>query len=128
MSLRGLFLAAFFSLAFSNLASAAEKQAFTPKAFAAAQTAGQPILVEIHASWCSTCRAQHPILEELERDPKFQNLHVFQIDFDSQKEAVRSLRATMQSTLIVFNGKEERGRSVGDIDPESIADLLDKAL
>ena len=53
---------------------------------------------------------------------------MFHIDFDSQKGAVRSLKATMQSTLIVFKGSEETGRSVGDADPESIAALLEKAL
>jgi hypothetical protein len=32
------------------------------------------------------------------------------------------------STLIVFNGEREKGRSVGDTDKDSIAALLDKAL
>ena len=89
MFLRGLSFVAFVTLAVLHPAMAAEQHEFTPKAFAAAQTAGQSILVEIHAPWCSTCRAQHPVVEELERDPKFRNLHVFHVDFDSQKDAVR---------------------------------------
>jgi len=127
MSIR--FTAALFSAAlFATPLFAAEKHAFTPQAFAAAQTAGQPILVEIHAPWCPTCKAQQPILEKLESDAKFGTLQVFQVDFDSQKDALRGFRATTQSTLIVFKGKSETGRSVGDTSASSIAALLDKAL
>ena len=43
---------------------AAETVNYTPAAFDAAQKAGRSILVEIHAPWCPTCRAQTPILVE----------------------------------------------------------------
>jgi thioredoxin 1 len=127
MSLR--FASALFSAAlFATPLFAAEKHAFSPQAFAAAQAAGKPILVEIHAPWCPTCKAQEPILEKLGKDAKFGALQVFEVDFDSQKDALRGFRATTQSTLIVFKGKSEAGRSVGDTNAVSIAALLDKAL
>ena len=68
----------------SATAFAAEEQPFTRQAFLAAQGAGKPILVEIHASWCPTCQAQKPILSKLFADPKFKNLAVFRVDFDDQ--------------------------------------------
>ncbi|CAN2533202.1 hypothetical+protein [Methylocapsa aurea] len=127
MSIR--FTAALFSaVLLATPLFAAEKHAFTPQAFEAAQAAGKPILVEIHAPWCPTCKAQQPILEKLGKDHKFDALQVFEVDFDSQKDALRSFRATTQSTLIVFKGKSETGRSVGDTGAASIAALLDKAL
>jgi thioredoxin 1 len=107
-------------------AQAAETQDYNAKAFAAAQAAGKPILVEIHASWCPTCKAQVPILGELEKQDKFKNLMVFRVDFDSQKDAVKAFGARMQSTLITFKGAVETGRSVGDTNAASIAGLLDK--
>jgi thiol-disulfide isomerase/thioredoxin len=107
-------------------AQAAETQDYNAKAFAAAQAAGKPILVEIHASWCPTCKAQLPILGELEKQEKFKNLMVFRVDFDSQKDAVRAFGARVQSTLITFKGTKETGRSVGDTNATSIASLLDK--
>src|SRR5450755_3385074 len=61
---------------------AAEKMDYTPAAFDAAQKAGKSILVEIHATWCPTCKAQAPILSELENDRKFNNLLVIHVDFD----------------------------------------------
>ena len=107
-------------------AQAAETQDYNAKAFAAAQAAGKPILVEIHASWCPTCKAQLPILGELEKQDKFKNLMVFRVDLDSQKDAVKAFGARMQSTLITFKGAVETGRSVGDTNAASIAGLLDK--
>src|ERR1700741_3807183 len=55
-------------------AFAASPRPFDAQAFADAQKAGKPILVAIHASWCPTCKAQAPILNELRADPKFKNL------------------------------------------------------
>jgi len=109
-------------------ALAAERRAFETDAFHKAQAEGKSILVEIHAPWCPTCKAQQPILESLLSDPKYVAMTVFRIDFDSQKAAVRALKATSQSTLITFKGKQETGRSVGDTASASIAALLDSAL
>jgi thioredoxin 1 len=128
ISRRFLLTAAFAFATMSTSALAAEKQPFTPQAFAAAQSAGQSILIDIDAPWCPTCKAQAPILQKLESQPKFKGLRVFRVDFDSQKDAVRSFRATSQSTLIVFKGATETGRTVGDTDPASIAALLEKSL
>ena len=110
------------------LASAAEIAPFTPDAFAAAQKAGKPILVDIKASWCPTCHAQAPILGQLEAQPKFKDLVVLEVDFDTQKDVVRQFGARMQSTLIAYKGAKEATRSVGDTNAGSIATLLDAAL
>ncbi len=116
--------AATLASAASATAFAAEEQPFTRQAFLAAQNAGKSILVEIHASWCPTCQAQKPILGKLFGEPKFKNLAVFRVDFDSQKDEVRNFKARIQSTLITFKGTQEVARSVGDTNADSIADLL----
>jgi len=109
-------------------AFAAEEQAFTPEVFQAAQDQRKSILIEIYASWCPTCRAQKPILSDLLAKPRFKDLTVLRVDFDSQKNDVRNFRANVQSTLIVFKGREEVGRSVGETKPDALAALLDKAI
>jgi thioredoxin 1 len=109
-------------------AFATETKPFTADAFAAAQKAGKPIFVAIHAPWCPVCAKQRPILSELMADPKFTNLVYFVVDFDSQNDAVTSFGARMQSTLIAFKGEHETSRSVGDTDGASIAALLNKTL
>jgi thioredoxin 1 len=107
---------------------AASPQQFNAQAFSDAQKSGKPILIAIHASWCPTCKAQAPILNELTNDPKFKNLVYLVVDFDSQKDLVRRFGARVQSTLIAFKGDKEQGRSAGDTNRASIAALLNKTL
>ena len=115
------------TLAVSPLAAAMSPQTYSQKSFQAAQAAGKPILLHITAPWCPTCKAQKPILSRLEGTPKFKNLVVLDIDFDTSKPLLRKLHVAQQSTLIVYKGKTEVGRSTGDTDPASIEALLAKA-
>ncbi len=108
------------ALALSPLASAMSPEAYSPQAFAAAQAAGKPILLHITAPWCPTCKAQKPILSKLEGTAKFKDLTAFDIDFDTSKALLRTLHVAQQSTLIVYKGGQEVGRSTGDTDPASI--------
>ena len=64
----------------------------------------------------------------VEAEPRFADLAVFHVDFDTQKDALRKFNAQKQSTLIVFKGVNETGRSVGATDPLSIEELLEKSL
>jgi thiol-disulfide isomerase/thioredoxin len=125
-ALAGLVLAggspAFPALAFSG------HSPFDAKAFEAAQAAGKPILVEVSAPWCPTCKAQKPILSSLGAKPDFAKLTVFEVDFDSQKDVLRQLKVQQQSTLIVFKGRQEASRSVGDTNAASIEALLKKGV
>ncbi|MGD9543140.1 MAG: thioredoxin family protein [Methylocystis sp.] len=106
----------------------AASQNFTQEAFAAAQKAGKPIIVHVYAPWCPTCRAQEPIMQRVESDPAYAGVDMFRVDFDSQKNALRALKANRQSTIIVFKDGKEVGRSVGATDPGAISALVSKAL
>jgi thiol-disulfide isomerase/thioredoxin len=101
---------------------------FDQTAFEAAQAAGKPILVEVTAPWCPVCKTQAPILARLKAEPRFKELATFTIDFDSEKALLRKFDVHTQSTLIVFKGKQEAGRSVGDTDAASIEQLLAKSI
>ena len=106
----------------------AAETAYTQAAFEAAQKAGKPILVHITAPWCTTCAAQRPILAKLEAEPRFRDLQVFDVDFDSRKDVVQRFGATMQSTLITYKGTTETGRSAGETKPAAITALLDRTI
>lgn len=113
-------------LLFAAAAAAAGKP-FDQAGFEAAQAAGKPILVQIHADWCPTCRAQEPIISKLLQDPKNADLVVLRVDFDQQKDVVKRFRSQYQSTLIVFRGKKEVSRSTGETREDAIAAQLAKA-
>jgi thioredoxin 1 len=109
-------------------ATAAERKTFDEKSFAAAQAQGNSILVDISAPWCPTCRAQKPIIEKLSANPQYDGLTIFEVDFDTRKDVLRKFDARVQSTLIVFKGDKETGRSVGATGESDIANLMHKAL
>ena len=119
-------LAAFALLA-ATPALAAEQATYTPAALSAAQSAGKPVVVDVSATWCSTCAAQKPIVQSLLKEPKFKDLVLLHVDFDKQKAALRKLNVREQSTFVVFKGKDEVGRSTGDTDKASIQALFEKA-
>jgi len=114
-------------LAWTGAAHAAARP-FTAADFAAAQAADKPILIDVTASWCPTCRAQKPILAALLGEARFAEFVLFEVDYDRQKDVVRRFAVRMQSTLIVLRGQDELGRSIGDTNRASIVSLLEMAL
>ncbi|MEL6063036.1 MULTISPECIES: thioredoxin family protein [unclassified Methylobacterium] len=120
-------LGSILGLAFDS-ALAGETVPFSQAAFEAAQTSGKPILIEVSAPWCPICKTQKPILAKLAAEPRFKNLQIFDIDFDTQKPLLKRLNVRMQSTLIAYKGATEVGRSVGETQPEWIEGLVEKTL
>ena len=96
--------------------------------FDALQKAGNPTLVFVHATWCSVCKAQTKILDELLPQPEFSRIKVLRVDFDSQKAIVKSFKTSYQSTLIVYKSGKEVARAVAETNKDNIAALLRKAL
>jgi thiol-disulfide isomerase/thioredoxin len=125
----GLFVAALgFAISLAAPVEAFETKTFDAESFKAAQGAGKPILIDVRASWCHVCKEQHQALQLLDKKPEFAALTVFEVDFDGQKDAVRSFDARRQSTLIAFKGATETGRLVADTKPEAIEALLTTTL
>jgi thioredoxin 1 len=112
----------------TGAAAAAEYRAFDQAAFAQAQAQGRPILVEVFAPWCPTCRAQSPIVRTIAADAAFANLVVFRVDYDNQREEWRALDVRRQSTLIAYNGARETGRLVAATSPDRIETLMRSAI
>lgn len=108
-------------------AQAAAQRPYSDQAFKVAQDAGKPVLIEIHADWCPTCKAQLPILNKLSSQPAYSGIERLRVDFDSQKNVVKRFKATTQSTLVLYKGKTEVARSVGETDEGRIRAMLDKA-
>jgi thiol-disulfide isomerase/thioredoxin len=128
LSRRTVFLTGAASLLLVSPGFAGERVAFDQATFEAAQAAGGPILVHITAMWCDVCQEQKPIVAELTAQPDLAAMKIFNIDFDSRPDLLREFRVEYQSTLIVFKGTKELGRSTGDTDPAIIKALLDLAI
>jgi len=119
-----LLLAASAALFAAPMAHAVERSPFDRASFDAAVAAGGPVLVDVFAPWCTTCKAQSKALDALFKQPDFAGYQVFVVDYDGERDVMRSFRANQRSTLIVYGGGAERGRVVGDTRPTSIEALL----
>jgi len=97
---------------------------FTQARLDALNQSGQPVLVAVHADWCSTCRTQERVLQELLPQPEFKRIKVLRMDFDQQRELVHSFGVQYQSTLMVFKDGREAGRMTTEMSPVRIAELL----
>ncbi len=93
---------------------------FTVAALKAAQTKGEPVLIDAFAPWCPTCRAQAPTIDALAIDPAYTELVILRLDYDNQTVERKMLGITKQSTLIAFKGGKEVGRTLGITDPGKI--------
>ena len=111
----------------ASLAQALTVVPYTPEALAAAQKAGTPLVLHFHASWCPTCRAQDKAFEALKADPALK-VTLMAVDFDKEKALEKQMKVNAQSTLVVFHGATERGRSTGETDPAKLRGLLQGAL
>ena len=106
----------------------AHAEPYSQEAFDNLLKAGKPTLVEVHADWCSTCKKQAPITNALLKLEPYRQISPLTVDFDTQKDALKTLRVNKQSTLIVFKNGKEVGRSLGDTSREGIENLLKKAI
>jgi thioredoxin 1 len=109
-------------------ASALERKPYDAAALAADQKAGKSILVHVTAPWCSTCKAQKTALDSASKDPAYDDVVLYDLDFDTGGDALKALDARSQSTLIAYKGETETGRSVGDASADSIGSLIKTAL
>ena len=124
-SIPRLLLAASLLLA-TSVSHALTVAPYSPAALAAAQKAGEPVVLHFHASWCPTCRAQDKVFDALKADPSLK-VTLMEVDYDTEKALERQLKVTAQSTLIVLHGAIERSRSTGETDPARLKSILQSA-
>ncbi len=96
--------------------------------FMMAQKKGKTIVVDVHADWCPTCRAQAPILEELRTEKQNSNTLFVKVNFDEQKAFLRDNRIPRQSTVLVFKGMDEVARSVAQTNRSELRSIVLNAL
>jgi thioredoxin 1 len=113
-------------------ARAGEATLYTPGSAEAAMDAGEIVLLDFWASWCSTCAAQERVLADLKAEnPAYeQNIRFFVVDWDqyADGELSRSLAIPRRSTLVALKGRQELGRIVAGTSRDDIQALLDSAL
>lgn len=111
-----------------SIAMAGDIKPFNQQDFDTLTTAGKPVVLDISATWCPTCKAQKPIIDGLMKQPAYKDITLMTIDFDSAKPTLKKFKVNMQSTLVAFKGVNEVGRSVGDTTPAGLEGLIKKTV
>lgn len=122
-------LTAFVTLAaigYSTFA-AAEFVTFEKSKFETLVQSKAPVVVHTHEWWCSTCRAQAKVLEELQKDPKFAKITMLRASAGSDKAVLAPMKVTSRSIILVFAGGKEIGRLDWVTDAAQIRALIEKA-
>ena len=112
----------------ASLAMAGEIKPFNQKDFDKLASEGKPVVLDISATWCPTCKEQKPIIDGLMKQTAYKDVTLMTIDFDSAKPTLKKFKVTMQSTLVAFKGDKEVGRSVGDTAPAGLEGLVKKTV
>ena len=90
---------------------------------------GKTVFVDYAASWCSTCKRQERLIQQLrDRNPIYdQHLTFVRVDWDvyGDHEVTESRNIPRRSTLLVLNGQEELGRIVAGTTIKEIQALMD---
>lgn len=121
-------LASAFALAATAVISsplhAAEVRRYDAVAFAAAQKAGRPILVDVKAWWCPVCASQNSTIKKAIASPAYKNLLILEVNYDSQKVVWQGLGVKKQATLIAYRGGQELQRLQFVTDRDQINAML----
>jgi len=112
-------------------ASASQAGSFEPfsqERLDALNAEGTPVLVEVYADWCSTCKRQSPILSRLLTQDEFADVVALKLDWDDQRSEAQALGAPRQSTLFVFRDGERVDMSVAETNEARLHAFLSQAV
>lgn len=110
----------------ASVLAAADINVYEPGAFTAAQSDQKHIVVEVFKKGCGTCAAQQPSLAAAREN--YPDAVFMKIDFQGDEKAVEKFRIAKQSTIIVFKGKDEVARLVGETDRDAILGAIAKGV
>ncbi len=118
-----------------SLAPWAAKADFIPYAPGVAEDAmarGERIILDFHATWCSTCARQQRVMEQLRAEnPAYdQHLTLINVDWDQFGTSALAQRFAVprRSTIIALKGETELARTVAGTSVAEIRALFDAAL
>ena len=85
----------------------------------------KPILVDFYAKWCSPCRMQAPVLEELAKEISDKAV-ICKIDVDECEELAIKYGVQSIPCIMVFKDGEVKERKVGLTSKSDLASMLIK--
>jgi len=86
--------------------------------------AGEPMMVEVYASWCPTCLKQHEAFEELDKAGKAPEIRAIRVDFDRDIAFRNKYDLHYTGTLMLFKDGDYIAEGPGLTSAKQIADFV----
>lgn len=83
----------------------------------------RPVIVDFHALWCSPCKIQSPILQEVATELG-DKIRVIKIDVDQNSEIAGKYSIQSVPTLIIFKNGEIVWRQSGVVSKSQLKSVL----
>ena len=123
--MRKLFATVFLFVCLS--ANAVEKKTnFSEEIFEKAKASGKTVVVNSYEVWCGTCNKQTKILDQAEKE--FKDIVFLSYEQSKNKDIARQLGIKFRTTIVVYQGKNEVARIVGQTDKETIYSAIQKGI
>ncbi|MEX3017186.1 thioredoxin family protein [Gymnodinialimonas hymeniacidonis] len=129
---RRMLLAAAAALTLAPFAAQANMIDYTPGAAEQAINAGETVMLDFAADWCSTCRSQERTINALlESNPAYgEAITIYRVDWDDYGNGALAsqLNIPRRSTLVMFRDGAEVARIVAGTREADIRALMDAGL
>ena len=108
-------------------ASAVEKKTnFSTEIFEKAKTDGKTIVINSYEKWCGTCGVQTKILDQAEKE--FKDIIFLSYEQSKNKDIAKKLGIKHWTTIVVYKGKNEVFRIIGQTNKEKIYSAIKKGI
>lgn len=108
----------------SSMSHARETSPYSESALLNDQAGGKTVVLDFHADWCSTCKAQKSALESVLDKENFKGVTAYTVNFDKEEQLKNKFHIHKQSTLVVLKGDKEMARRTGVTDQADIQKLI----
>ena len=85
---------------------------------------GEKLIVEFWAEWCGPCKVMKPIFERVSNSNENDDVQMYTMDIDLNKETAIGFGIRSIPTIKVFNGGSVIGTKVGVLNETSIKDIV----
>ena len=86
------------------------------------------VLIDFWASWCGPCKMLTPILEEIQKDFKNEDVIIGKVNVEEQQELAMSFDIKSIPTLIMFKNNEIVDGFIGVVPKQFILERINNQL